>query len=209
MAMILDSGDYNDFDPATLVPGQAAVFSENDPTAPDGKGLNVAFDKGNVKRLLTYDDLASLGVWSQHFCATGEYDATSGKPTISNPSTSCIYFVPVGDGVWTKWIYQGGSWVKIGSTDDVTLVTTGMIEDGAVTDAKLSQPLRDFIYRVSTIGQTKAELNTDANANYLEIKGIDGSGGRLMLTTNSNGLYLRKLQDDGSWVLVWQMKPSS
>ena len=129
-----------------------------------------------MKRLLTYDDLASLGVWAQHFCASGEYDALTGKPTIANPSTSCaIYFVPVGDGVWTKWIYQGGSWVKIGSTDDITLVTTGMIEDGAVTDAKLSQSLRDSISRVLTIGQTKAELNTDANANYLEIKGIDGS----------------------------------
>lgn len=73
----------------------------------------------------------------------------------------------------------------------------------------LSKRGSDSISRVLTIGQTKAELNTDANANYLEIKGIDGSGGRLMLTTNSNGLYLRKLQDDGSWVLVWQMKPSS
>ena len=46
MAVTFESADYNDFDPDTLLPGQAAVFSANDPTSPDGKGLNVAFDKG-------------------------------------------------------------------------------------------------------------------------------------------------------------------
>lgn len=189
MAVTFESADYNDFDPDTLLPGQAAVFSENDPTSPDGKGLNVAFDKGNVKRLLTYDDLASLGVWAQHYCATGEYDATTGKPAISNPSTSCIYFVPVGDGVWTKWIYQGGSWVKIGSTDDITLVTTGMIEDGAVTDAKLSQPLRDSISR-------KCGLGSRAVAGYV---GINRSVGQLLQVSvdDSDGGYTLLVSDGG------------
>lgn len=199
MAVTFESADYNDFDPDTLLPGQAAVFSANDPTSPDGKGLNVAFDKGNVKRLLTYDDLASLGVWAQHFCATGEYDATTGKPAISNPSTSCIYFVPVGDGVWTKWIYQGGSWVKIGSTDDVTLVTTGMIEDGAVTDAKLSQPLRDSISRTpkavrESTGAYYAWIDIPLDDLTLRI-GFHGTRGLLILTRSGSESWHQEYPD--------------
>lgn len=192
MAVTFESADYNDFDPDTLLPGQAAVFSANDPTSPDGKGLNVAFDKGNVKRLLTYDDLASLGVWAQHFCASGEYDASTGKPTIANPSTSCIYFVPVGDGVWTKWIYQGGSWVKIGSTDDITLVTTGMIEDGAVTDAKLSQPLRDSLSQGLVSSPHGEKINIWS----------DGSGYITIMLTAPGGVWRRvNIMKDGR--LLW------
>ena len=57
MAIQVRRGDWNDFDPTGLLPGELAAVLINDPNTNDGKALYICFAAGNVKRLSTYDDM--------------------------------------------------------------------------------------------------------------------------------------------------------
>ena len=59
MAIQNRRGAYNNFDPAKMVPGEWAVVQSDDPNATDGKSVYVAFAAGNIKRVVTSDELAS------------------------------------------------------------------------------------------------------------------------------------------------------
>lgn len=52
-------GDYTDFDPTKMKPGEYAVALQNDPLATDGEGVYMAFGAGRVKRMATLDELHS------------------------------------------------------------------------------------------------------------------------------------------------------
>lgn len=59
MAIQHRRGDYADFDPTKMKPGEYAVMLEGDPLATDGEGVYMAFGAGRVKRMATLDELRS------------------------------------------------------------------------------------------------------------------------------------------------------
>jgi hypothetical protein len=57
MAIQNRRGNYADFTPTKMVPGELAVVLQNDPNAHDGKAIYIAFAAGSAKRLATYEDM--------------------------------------------------------------------------------------------------------------------------------------------------------
>ena len=59
MAIQHRRGNYSNFDPSKLLPGEPAVVQSGDPSASDGKAVYVAFAAGDVKRLATHEDIVT------------------------------------------------------------------------------------------------------------------------------------------------------
>ncbi len=57
MAIVMRQGEYADFVPSKMRPGEWAVVLANDPVVPDGKSVFIAFAAGIVKRMATYEDM--------------------------------------------------------------------------------------------------------------------------------------------------------
>ena len=57
MAIQNRRGDYVNFDPQKMKPGEFAVVQDNDPIATDGEAVYIAFQAGTVKRLATHDEM--------------------------------------------------------------------------------------------------------------------------------------------------------
>lgn len=57
MALVMRRGEYEDFDPAKMLPGEWAVVLADDPVVPDGKSAFICFGAGNVKRMATYEEM--------------------------------------------------------------------------------------------------------------------------------------------------------
>ena len=57
MAIQSRRGNYSDFDPEKMVPGEWATVLSGDPNAGDGKSIYHCFSAGNVKRMATYEDM--------------------------------------------------------------------------------------------------------------------------------------------------------
>ena len=60
MAIVMRQGEYEDFVPSKMRPGEWAVVLADDPVVPDGKSVFIAFAAGNVKRMATYEDMKDL-----------------------------------------------------------------------------------------------------------------------------------------------------
>ena len=60
MAITMRKGEYGDFDPAKMLPGEWAVVLADDPVVPDGKSAFICFGAGNVKRMATYEEMKDL-----------------------------------------------------------------------------------------------------------------------------------------------------
>lgn len=59
MAIQHRRGQYSQFDPTRLMPGECAVVLSGDPATIDGRAAYLCFAAGVVKRMATYDDLYS------------------------------------------------------------------------------------------------------------------------------------------------------
>lgn len=57
MAIQNRRGNYSDFDPEKMVPGEWATVLSGDSNAGDGKSIYHCFSAGNVKRMATYEDM--------------------------------------------------------------------------------------------------------------------------------------------------------
>lgn len=57
MAIQMRRGEYGDFDPGKLIPAEWAVVLSGDPNTQDGRAAYLCFDAGNVKRMVTQEDL--------------------------------------------------------------------------------------------------------------------------------------------------------
>ena len=57
MAIQNRRGNYEDFVPSKMLPGEFAVVQNGDPNSTDGKAVYMAFQTGDVKRLATYNEL--------------------------------------------------------------------------------------------------------------------------------------------------------
>lgn len=52
-------GQYIDFDPSKLLPGEFAIVQTGDPNTADGKAIYIGVTAGNVKQIVTLDELQS------------------------------------------------------------------------------------------------------------------------------------------------------
>lgn len=59
MAIQTRRGNYADFDPNKMVPGEWASVVQGDPNADDGRAVYMCFAAGDVKRMATYEDMVS------------------------------------------------------------------------------------------------------------------------------------------------------
>ena len=57
MAIQTRRGDYANFDPAKMLPGELATVTSGDPGADDGRSVYACFAAGDVKRMATYEDM--------------------------------------------------------------------------------------------------------------------------------------------------------
>ena len=57
MAIQVRRGQYEDFNPNKLLPGEWAVVLANDPVVEDGKSAFICFSAGDTKRMATYEDM--------------------------------------------------------------------------------------------------------------------------------------------------------
>ena len=60
MAIVMRQGEYGDFIPTKMRPGEWAIVLADDPIVPDGKSVFIAFAAGDVKRMATYEDMKDL-----------------------------------------------------------------------------------------------------------------------------------------------------
>ena len=59
MAIQVRRGNYADFDPDKMLPGEWACVLADDPKVSDGKSVFICFSAGNVKRMATYEDMVA------------------------------------------------------------------------------------------------------------------------------------------------------
>jgi hypothetical protein len=59
MAIQMRRGPYAQFDPTRLLPGEIAVVTANDPNTLDGKAAYICLAAGDVRRIVTADELAA------------------------------------------------------------------------------------------------------------------------------------------------------
>lgn len=57
MAIQTRRGNYSEFDPKKMLPGEPAAVLAGDPTTPSGKAFYVGFAAGDVRRLVSIEDL--------------------------------------------------------------------------------------------------------------------------------------------------------
>ena len=57
MAIQTRRGNYGDFDPDKMLPGELATVTSGDPGAEDGRSVYACFAAGDVKRMATYEDM--------------------------------------------------------------------------------------------------------------------------------------------------------
>lgn len=79
MAIQHRRGDYTDFDPTKMKPGEYAVALQNDPLATDGEGVYMAFGAGRVKRMATLDELHSYDTDAQASAEAAEASRVSAQ----------------------------------------------------------------------------------------------------------------------------------
>jgi ribosomal protein S20 len=56
MALQFRKGQYEQFDPNKLLPGEMAVVLSGDPATSTGRSVYICFEPGAVKRFVTYED---------------------------------------------------------------------------------------------------------------------------------------------------------
>ena len=59
MAIQVRRGNYADFDPDKMLPGEWACVLASDPVVEDGRSVFICFSAGNVKRMATYEDMVA------------------------------------------------------------------------------------------------------------------------------------------------------
>lgn len=88
--------------------------------------------------------------WLRYYCASGEFDPTTRRPTIAEPDESTLYYVPAehptADNQWVEWQYdtEGDRWEMQGTTEvTISPVTTAQIDaianDETVTSSNVLQ----------------------------------------------------------------------
>ena len=57
MSILMRRGEYKNFNPSNMMPGEWGIVLAGDPLVSDGKSVFICFSAGNVKRMATYEDM--------------------------------------------------------------------------------------------------------------------------------------------------------
>ena len=60
MAIQTRRGNYADFDPEKMLPGEPACVLAGDPSVPSGKAFYVCYSAGDVKRMVSIEDIEEM-----------------------------------------------------------------------------------------------------------------------------------------------------
>lgn len=130
MAIQFRRGEYNDFDPTKMVPGEPAVVVSGDTTTETGKGVYICFSAGDVQRLSTYEEIVSDIEQAME-------DAPALRALVEEVTEALLEAHPE----WTTTIQDGAvTTAKLASS----AATTAKINNGAVTVEKLNSDVTTF-----------------------------------------------------------------
>lgn len=151
----------------------------------------------------TDEKLDDIGLQNMayYFCGSGEYNTSTGVPTVSSPDGNTFYFAPaVSGGLFNVYVYKNSAWVLFTLVEldlsnapvDNTLSIVGMAADAKKTGDEI-RGLKDDLSETnerfdSEIADVKAELkdiysSAEVNFEVKENYGLDNSGNE---TANSN-----------------------
>lgn len=132
----------------------------NPPAPPTKWGLTIEDRTYTIAEKLQYmQEHGGLGDVPIHICGEGEYDPTTGEPTIADPEENMFYLVPADNGdndLFNEWIYIDDEWEMFG---------TGTID------------LDDYYTKSETDTALSAKLNSNqgaANAGKVMYVGSNG-----------------------------------
>lgn len=95
-----------------------------------------------IAKNYTDAQLADLGFTNltYHFCTSGEYNATSKQPTVSNPNANTFYFTPGSTNeLFNVYYNKGSGWTKFTTvTMDLSVIPTDdtLSKSGFAADSK-------------------------------------------------------------------------
>lgn len=87
MAIQYRRGQFSDFDPSKLKPGEPAVVLSGDPDSTDGQSVYFCFNAGNVKRIATTNDIL-----------LSAYPVGSIYLSVNNTNPGTLF-----GGTWVRW----------------------------------------------------------------------------------------------------------
>ena len=88
MAIQNRRGDYNDYRPSKMLPGELGVTLLNDPKAVDGKALHASFGQGVDKTLMTFEDAEAMIEDASEQAATEAVEAATHQAEIYAENSS-------------------------------------------------------------------------------------------------------------------------
>ena len=108
--------EYNLTDPQSNVEKYLATMTQDwEGSLPDPSSVVEAY----LQKII--DEGVGGGVKIE-ILGTGDFDPSTGVPTISDPEENVFYLVPTADSgydLYTEWIYKNNSWEKFGSASKV------------------------------------------------------------------------------------------
>lgn len=155
---------------------------------------------------------------SFHICTSGEYNAQTGIPTITNPSEDTFYLVPDGSGndLYTEWIYVNNAWEMFGSasidlSDYVTDTELSAALSYKANSADLASVATSGSYsdlsNKPTIPDSLSDLTNDTNfitAAQAPVQSVNGQTGTVTLDASDvNALPDSTAIPDESTVSEW------
>ena len=140
-----------------------------------GGNMVIITDQNGPKIFNVMNGVPGPGI-SFHICSVSEYDATTRKPTISNPETNVFYLVPGEDAsdpdLFVEWIYANNAWEMFGSASidlsgyatkaDTVLDTT--LSRGRAANTTVGQMSFAFGYNVEASGVRSNATGSDTHA---------------------------------------------
>jgi hypothetical protein len=87
----------------------------NSPVVLSGVNIPIANTDAANKQYVD-NAISQINTMNIHICAQGEYNTSTGVPTISKPDTQTFYLVPSGEGndMFVEWIYTNNKWEIFG-----------------------------------------------------------------------------------------------
>lgn len=189
MAIQVRRGNYADFDPTKLLPGEPAAVQNGDPNTTDGEAVYVALKSGSVKRLPTADELDAVDIIATS-AAENATQALQGVGTL-NTQVSGI----------------SQTLVTVGNNAEQALQETEAlnIKTAALDNAVDSLALEAESYPDSAYVEDGTAYFTHNGEVLFEVTGIGGGGGggggtgAVLTATNTTG-WLAKTVATGATV---------
>ena len=173
-----------------------------------------------IAKNYTDAQLADLGFTNltYHFCTSGEYNATSKQPTVSNPNANTFYFTPGSTNeLFNVYYNKGSEWTKFTTvTMDLSVIPTDdtLSKSGFAADSKkvgdeissLKEDLKNFKKKQVWLDPTNGEYvnnkgkfvkyNGWTRTKYIEVEG-DYIDVEIGASTNYCGWYNEQKGVDG------------